>query len=66
MGGIDLPPGAAITVVQDLIDDDRNRADLLTSIAQTLDTLAKTLDTRQAAMLNRHVLQAVRDSLGAG
>lgn len=66
VGGIDLPPGAAFNSLQDLGDDDRNRADLLTNIAQALSTLTKILDTRQAAMINRRVLQALRDPLGMG
>jgi hypothetical protein len=64
LGGIDLPSGADIHFLNDFIDDDRNRADLLTNIAQALGTLAKVLDTRQAGMINRRILQAVRDPLG--
>lgn len=66
VGGIDLPPGAAVNSLQDLIDDERNRADLLANIAQALGTLAAILDTRQAGMINRRVMQALRDPLGAG
>jgi hypothetical protein len=66
MGGVDLPPGAEMDYLQDLIDDNRNRADLLANIAQALGILAKVLDTRQAAMINRRVLQSLRDPLGTG
>lgn len=66
MGGVDLPSGAAMDILQDLIDDNRNRADLLANIAQALDRLAKVLDPRQAAMINRRVVQSLRDPLGTG
>jgi hypothetical protein len=66
VGGIDLPPGVAFSFLQELGDDDRNRADLLTNIAQALGALTKILDTRQAGMINRRVVQAVRDPLGTG
>jgi hypothetical protein len=66
VGGIDLPPGAAASSLQDLIDDDRNRADLLANVVNVLGALAKILDPRQVGMINRRVVQALRDPLGAG
>lgn len=66
VGGVDLPPNADMDYLQDLIDDNRNRADLLANIAQALGSLAKVLDARQAAMINRRVVQSLRDPLGTG
>ena len=37
---------------------------VMTNVVTTLSTLAKVLDTRQAAMLNRRVVQALRDPRG--
>jgi hypothetical protein len=64
VGGVDLPPGAALISLQGLIDDERSRADLLASITQALGTLTKVLEPRQVGMINRRILQALRDPLG--
>jgi hypothetical protein len=65
VGGLDLPPDAASNSLQMWVDDERNRADLLVAIVNSLGPLTRTLDPRQAGMLNRRVVQALRDPLGA-
>ena len=64
LGGVDLAPGAAFNFLQELIDDERSRADSLAGVGQALGALIKTLDSRQTAMINRRVVQAIRDPLG--
>jgi len=64
VGSTDLPPGAALDSLRNLIDDEKNRAELMANVATTLGTLATVLDARQAGMLNRRVVQALRDPLG--
>jgi len=64
-GGIDVPPGAAASALQDLIEEERTRADLLAGVVNALGAMVKVLDQRQAGMINRRIVQALHDPLGA-
>jgi hypothetical protein len=64
IGGVDLPPGAGTSALQELIDDERQRAELLGQVLAALTALGGALDSRQSSMINRRIVQALRDPLG--
>lgn len=61
VGGVDVPMGAALNSLKDLVDDQKNRADVLSDVAAALGNFAKLLDPRQSGVLNRRIVQALQE-----